>query len=113
MLTLPSSVQIWMASKPVDLRRGIDSLMALVRTQWAKDPYSWHLFVFLGRGRNRVKILYWDRGGFVLFYNLRNSLHPGALHPPQAHTAGLSLCLRGVPQGADAGPSGLSWRLHS
>lgn len=32
MLTLPSSVQIWMASKPVDLRRGIDSLLALVRT---------------------------------------------------------------------------------
>ena len=69
MLTVPSSVQIRMASKPVDLRGGIYSLMALVRTQWAKDPYSGHLFVFLSRGRNRVKILDWDRGGFVIIYS--------------------------------------------
>jgi len=68
MLTLPPSVHIWMASKPVDLRRGIDGLLALVRTQWATDPYSGHLFVFVSRGKNRVKILYWDRGGFVVFY---------------------------------------------
>jgi len=68
MLTLPSSVHIWMASKPVDLRRGIDGLLALVRTRWETDPYSGHLFVFVSRGKNRVKILYWDRGGFVIFY---------------------------------------------
>lgn len=68
MLTLPSSVHIWMSAQPVDLRRGVDGLMALVRSQWESDPYSGHLFVFVSRGRNRVKILFWDRGGFVVYY---------------------------------------------
>ena len=57
-----------MATGPVDLRRGHDGLMAIVRNEWEKDPYSGHLFVFVSRRRNRVKILYYDHGGFVLYY---------------------------------------------
>ena len=67
-MLLPPSVKVWLASEPVDLRRGHDGLSALVRTQWQKDPYSGHLFVFLGRRKDRVKILFWSRGGFVLYY---------------------------------------------
>jgi transposase len=52
----------------VDMRKSIDGLMALVRTSWSEDVYSGHLFVFVGRRADRVKILTWSRGGFVLYY---------------------------------------------
>lgn len=68
MLTLPPSVRIWLASRPVDMRRGHDGLMAIVRNEWRQDPFSGHLFAFLGRRRDRVKILWWERGGMVLVY---------------------------------------------
>jgi transposase len=68
MLTLPRSVRIYVGSESIDLRRGHDGLFALVKSIFKLDPYSGHLFVFFGRRRDRVKILFWDRGGFVVFY---------------------------------------------
>ena len=68
MLTLPSSVRVYLAAEPVDLRRGHDGLVALVRHTWRLNPFDGHLFVFLGRRLDRVKILAWDRNGFVLYY---------------------------------------------
>ncbi len=65
---LPSSVQVWLATEPVDMRRGHDGLLALVRALGIADPYSGHLFVFLGRRADRCKILHWHRGGFVVTY---------------------------------------------
>jgi transposase len=43
--------------------------MALVRTRWGEDVYSGHLFAFVSRRGDRVKILTFSRGGFVLYYN--------------------------------------------
>lgn len=68
MLSLPKSVRIYVASTAFDMRMGHDGLFAVVREQWKKDPFTGHLFVFFGRAHNRVKILFWDRGGFVIFY---------------------------------------------
>ncbi len=68
MLTLPSSVRILLACQPVDMRKSIDGLMALVRQGWGEDVYSGHLFVFVSRRGDRVKILTFSRGGFVLYY---------------------------------------------
>lgn len=68
MLTLPPSVRIFLAVEPVDLRRGHDGLYAIVRNEWRMDAFAGHLFVFVGRRRNRIKILFWDRGGFVIYY---------------------------------------------
>lgn len=67
MLTLPASVRIFLATGPVDLRKSIDGLGALVRER-GHDEYSGHLFVFTSRRGDRVKILVWDHGGFVLYY---------------------------------------------
>jgi transposase len=67
-LTLPASVRIYLAVEPVDLRRGHDGLSAVVQGQWRMDLFAGHLFVFLGRRRDRCKILFWDRGGLVLYY---------------------------------------------
>jgi len=68
MLTLPPSVKIHLAVGPTDMRKSIDGLMAIVRSHWHDDPFSGHLHVFLGRDRSRAKILFWDRGGFVVYY---------------------------------------------
>jgi transposase len=68
MLTLPPSVRIYLAATPVDMRRGHDGLCAIVRNQWKLDLFAGHLFVFVGRRGDRCKILFWDRGGFVLYY---------------------------------------------
>jgi transposase len=46
MLTLPSSVHVYLAAEPVDLRRGHDGLVAIVRSAWRLDPFGGHLFVF-------------------------------------------------------------------
>jgi transposase len=67
-LTLPPSVRIYLAIGQVDMRRGHDGLAAIVHSQWKLDLYAGHLFVFLGRKADRCKILFWDRGGFVLYY---------------------------------------------
>jgi len=67
MLSLPSSVRIFLATEPCDMRRGHDGLAALVR-QMGHDVYSGHLWVFVSKKRNRIKILTWSAGGFVLLY---------------------------------------------
>lgn len=68
MVTLPSSVRIFVAMEAVDLRRGFDGLAGATRSLIGQDPLSGHLFVFLNRRRNRIKILYWDRTGYLLLY---------------------------------------------
>ena len=68
MVTLPSSVRIYLATGWVDMRKSIDGLSAVVQSQWRLDPTSGHLFVFVGRRRDRLKILYFDHGGYVVYY---------------------------------------------
>ncbi len=68
MLTLAPGAKVFLATAPVDLRRGHDGLCALVRGQHGLDPFAGHLFVFVGRRMDRIKVLFWDRGGFVLYY---------------------------------------------
>jgi transposase len=67
MLGLPPSVRIYFATEPTDMRKGIDGLRALVEGTLRHDPYDGHLFVFVGKSKDKVKILFWDRSGFVLY----------------------------------------------
>jgi transposase len=67
-LTLPSSVRIFVAAEAVDLRRGFDGLAAATRSVMRGEPESGHLFVFLNRRRNRIKLLVWDRTGYLIVY---------------------------------------------
>lgn len=68
MLTLPSSVRIFLATEPVDMRKSIDGLAGLVTEILDVDPFSGFLFVFRGRRGDRIKILVWDRNGFLMLY---------------------------------------------
>lgn len=67
MLSLPPSVRLFVATQPVDGRKGADSLMVLVRDVLRQDPLSGHLFVFFSKRRDRVRIVYWDRSGFAMW----------------------------------------------
>ena len=66
MLSLPPSVRIFVARGATDLRKSFDTLAALVSDVLEQDPYSGHVFCFVNRRRDRVKLLVWDRTGFWL-----------------------------------------------
>ena len=62
---LPS---VYLCMEAVDFRKHIDGLSMLVQEELELDPFSEQLFVFINRGRDKIKILYWERSGFVLWY---------------------------------------------
>ena len=76
MLRLPSlheidrgmATKIYLCMAPTDMRKGFDTLAALVRDFLGRDPLSGHLFLFISRRRDRLKLLYWDADGFALWY---------------------------------------------
>ena len=70
------------------MRKGHDGLAALVQNTMKADLFSGHLFVFLSKQRNRVKILTWDRGGLVMWYK---RLEKGRLKMPQMSADAVSL----------------------
>lgn len=68
MLSLPASVRVYLSTAPADLRRSFDGLCVLVEQVFGREPLDGHLFLFLNRRRDRIKILYWDRDGLALWY---------------------------------------------
>jgi transposase len=60
-------VRLYVATQPIDGRKGPDSLMALVRDELRHDPLSGHLFIFFSKRCDRVRIVYWDRNGFAMW----------------------------------------------
>jgi transposase len=68
MLSLPPSVRIFLCLVPADMRRSFDGLMLMVEKIVFQDPFSGHLFVFINKRKDRVKVLYWDGDGFAIWY---------------------------------------------
>ena len=88
MLSLPPAVRIFVATAPTNLHLSFDRLAALARDVLEQDPLSGHLFAFFNRSADRVKILYWDRSGFCLWYK---RLERGVFHLPRAGARHLEL----------------------
>lgn len=76
------TVYLW--REKIDFRKSINGLSALVQEEMKQDPYSNSLFVFCCQKRKRLKILYWDRTGFALWYKrLEEDLFPWPRSHPQ------------------------------
>ena len=68
MIMLPSAVRIFLCTRPTDLRKSFDGLTGLVQECFGQDPLTGHLFLFLNRRRDCLKILYFDRDGLAIWY---------------------------------------------
>ena len=102
MLTLAGSTKIFLCTEVADMRRGFDGLAAMVTDLLNDDPLSGHLFVFRNRRGDRMKVLYWDRDGFALWYKRleRGTFRfpaPGeGAHSVEVDHATLTLILEGI-----------------
>jgi transposase len=68
MLRPSSSVRVFLYNQPMDMRKSIDGLALIVEQQLEQRPFEGDLFVFCNRQRDKIKLLYWERNGFVLWY---------------------------------------------
>lgn len=102
MLLMPPAVKIYMATKPADMRRSFDGLLALIERDFGPrfDPFSGHLFLFRNRRGDSVKIIFWDRGGFWILYR---RLEKGSFKLPagdgvavEIESGDLALLLEGI-----------------
>jgi transposase len=77
------SQSIYIATSPVDMRKSFDTLAAIVKNSFGKNPLDGTIFVFINRPADRLKILYWDRDGYALWYK---RLEAGRFRIPAALT---------------------------
>jgi len=102
MLTLPSSVKIFIYTQPADMRSGFNKLSMLTESFMLNDPFSGHLFVFFNKTGDKCKILFWDRTGFVIWYKrLEEGTYEKLKYPPKTSSleidvAKLSWILEGI-----------------
>mgnify|MGYP002637645039 FL=1 len=79
MINTITSNQVYLVSGITDMRKAIHSLSILVSEQLGADPFNGSVFVFCNRRRDKLKILYWERNGFWLYYRC---LEQGKFHWP-------------------------------
>lgn len=96
MLSLPSAVRVFVARGATDMRRSFDRLAAEVETQLRQDPFSGHVFCFINRRRDRVKLLVWERGGFWLHYKRLEEGTFAATERAEMSARDLYLLLEGI-----------------
>lgn len=91
MVSFSSTLRYFLYRPPADMRKGFDSLSGLVRSTMGSDPLSGDVFIFINRRRNQMKLLVWDRTGFVLFHK---RLERGTFELPAGTQVGVSVSLR-------------------
>ena len=85
------STRIWLATQPADMRCSFDRLAELAASVTGQDPLSGHLFLFRSRGGDRLKVLYWDKDGYALWYK---RLEEGTFRLPKVEPGARSVQLR-------------------
>lgn len=84
MLSFPGSLKVWVALEACDMRKGYDGLATMVAQRFEMQPQSGALYVFSNRGRNRIKMLYWDGTGLWV---MGKRLEKGRFSWPKASDA--------------------------
>lgn len=67
MMSFKPDIPVYLHKEAIDFRKQINGLSAIVQESLQLDPFAANVFVFINRGRSRIKILYWDRNGFCLW----------------------------------------------
>jgi transposase len=102
MLTLSASLKIYVYARPTDMRKGVNGLSGMVRSELQADPIDGSLFVFINRRRDRLKMLHFDGGGFWLYYRLLEAgtfealSSPGRVPVVELDATQLAMLLSGV-----------------
>lgn len=73
MLKFKNHVKLFLSNNYTDMRKSIDGLSVLVLEQFEQSPASQNIFIFFSKDKTKVKLLYWDRNGFVLHYKRLSS----------------------------------------
>jgi len=68
MFSLSERHRYYLYNGSADMRKGFDGLSGLVRNELGMDPLTGDVYIFMNRNRNRMKMLVWEQGGFVLYY---------------------------------------------
>ena len=82
-----TSGRYYLLREPTDMRKSFDGLCGLINGGLGQNPMSGDLYIFINKKRNRIKMLRWEVGGFVLFYK---RLEKGTFELPNTQNAGLS-----------------------
>jgi transposase len=93
---LSAAVRVFLCTRPTDLRKGFDGLSGFVQECFAQDVLTGHLFLFLNRRRDRIKVLHFDRDGLVIWYKRLEvgtfqRLDPNARDSRASGSAGIEL----------------------
>ena len=103
MLGLPVGTKIYFCTVPVDFRKGFNGLCGVVESVFEMNVLDGHLFLFVNRKRDRIKALWWESGGLILWYK---RLERGTIELPRADDKAahvtidptqLAMLLGGVP----------------
>jgi transposase len=99
---LTHGTRIYLATDATDMRRGFNGLQGQISSVLQQDPLSGHLFLFVNRRRDKLKILYWDADGFAIWYKRleSGSFQVPSFQPDQTHVEiksdELMMLLRGI-----------------
>ena len=100
MIAFTGATRIFLYRGATDMRRGFDGLGGMVERHFSEELLSGNVFVFVNRRRDRVKLLYFDYGGLVIFYK---RLEEGTFTVPagregevELSSAELSMLLEGI-----------------
>ena len=88
MLSLPSRTKVFLCTADVDMRKSFDGLVGIVTNEFQLDPLSGHLFLFVNKRRDRMKAIFWDSDGLVIWYK---RLERGTWQIPAATSATIEL----------------------
>ena len=90
MIGFTSAQRYYLSRQAADMRKSYDGLSGIVRQGLGRDPLSGEVFIFLNRRRTMIKILVWDRSGFVLW---GKRLERGTFELPRRREDGASIVL--------------------